>query len=150
MLNKYNEFINSKCTEYFGNLPINLNGSFYFSKNNNNIYMKILINLGYEVIKIEEFDNSNNIKKLLNNFINNYFTNINKYELEDMYALSENLINDNLNDIDEYSYENENIIEEYENTFLYDELLEKYPSEQKAIKNIFCKIYKYTLKKINY
>ena len=147
MLKKYNEFINSKSAEYFGDLPINLNGSFYFNKNNNNIYMKILINLGYEVIKIEKFDNSNNIKKLLNNFINNYFTSIEKYELDELYNIAEYLIKDN-DEIDEYSYLNENIITEFENTFIYDELLEKYPKEKTAIENIFCNIYKHCLNNI--
>lgn len=147
MLNKYNNFLNSNTIEYFGALPIKLNGSFHFTKYDENIYMKLSINLGYELIKDEKLDNKENIKIMLNEFINNYFTNIEKYELDELYNTAEYLIKDS-DGIDEYSYLNENIITEFENTFIYDELLEKYPKEKKAIKNIFCNIYKYCLNNI--
>ena len=144
MLNKYNNFLNSCCKSNFGDIHIKLNGSYKFEKfENNMIYLKMSINLGYEIISIEEFNNKEIIKIKMLTFVNNYFTNIEKYELDDLYILAKEMIKDN--EVDIYSYDIENIITEFENTIDYDILKEKYPSEINQISNIYIRIYRYIL-----
>ena len=144
MLNKYNNFLNSYCKSSFGDIPLKLNGSYKFEKfENNMIYLKISINLGYEIISIEEFNNKEIIKIKMLTFVNNYFTNIEKYELDDLYILAKEMIKDN--EVDIYSYDAENIITEFENTTDYDILKEKYPNEINQISNIYIRIYRHIL-----
>lgn len=144
MLNRYNDFLNSFCESNFGDIPLKLNGSYKFEKfENNMIYLKMSINLGYGIISIEEFDSIEIIKIKMLTFVNNYFTNIEKYELDDLYILAKEIIKEN--EIDIYSYEIENIITEFENTIDYDILKEKYPNEINQISNIYVNIYRYIL-----
>jgi hypothetical protein len=144
MLNKYNDFLNSCCKSSFGDIPLKLNGFYKFEKfGDNMIYLKMSINLGYKTISIEEFNNKEIIKIKMLTFVNNYFTNIEKYELDDLYILAKNLIIGN--EIDIYSYEIENIITEFENTIDYDILKEKYPNEINQISNIYINIYRHIL-----
>ena len=144
MLNRYNDFLNSFCESKFGDIPLKLNGYYKFEKfENNMIYLKMSINLGYEIISIEEFDSIEIIKIKMLTFVNNYFTNIERYELDDLYILAKEIIKDNETDI--YSYEIENIITEFENTTDYDILKEKYPNEINQISNIYIRIYRYIL-----
>ena len=144
MLNKYNNFLNSCCKSSFGDIPLKLSGSYKFEKfENNMIYLKMSINLGYEIISIEEFNNKEIIKIKMLTFVNNYFTNIEKYELDDLYILAKEMIKDN--EVDIYSYEIENIITEFENTIDYDILKEKYPNEINQISNIYIRIYRHIL-----
>ena len=142
MLNKYKEFLNSNATSYFGDIPMKLNGSYKFEKINDDIiYFKISINTGYNLIKKELCDSKNKIKNELQSFVESYFTNIEKYELDDLYETAEYLIKD-VDEIDKYSYIEENIALEFENTTLYEILIDKYPSEIKQITNIFIFIYR--------
>ena len=142
MLNKYKEFLNSNATSYFGDIPMKLNGNYKFEKiNDDMIYFKISINTGYNLIKKELCDSKNKIKNELQSFVESYFTNIEKYELDDLYETAEYLIKD-ADEIDKYSYIEENIALEFENTTLYEILIDKYPSEIKQITNIFIFIYR--------
>ena len=142
MLNKYEKFLNSNYEACFGDIPMKLNGSYKFEKiNNDMIYFKISINTGYNLIKKELCDSKNKIKNELQSFIENYFTNIEKYELDVLYETAEYLIKDT-DEIDMYSYIKKNIVLEFENTTLYEILIEKYPSEIKQITNIFIFIYR--------
>ena len=86
MLEKYENFLNSDYELCFGDIPMKLNGSYKFEKINDNlIYFKISINTGYNLIKKELCDSKNKIKNELQSFVESYFTNIEKYELDDLY-----------------------------------------------------------------
>ncbi len=149
MLNKYRSFLNSSTTEILGDLPLKLKGTYRISKwNKNAYYLKLSINLGYEIVSLEKFESPENIEKSLIEFINKYFTSIEEYELDDLYILAGNLIEEKIEELDMYDYLEENIITEFENTFYYDVLKEKYPDEIIQICNIYVKIYERILNDI--
>ena len=149
MLNKYRSFLNSSTTEILGDLPLKLKGTYRISKwNKNAYYLKLSINLGYEIVSLEKFESPENIEKSLIEFINKYFTSIEEYELDDLYILAGNLIEEKIEELDMYDYLEENIITEFENTFYYDVLKEKYPNEIIQICNIYVKIYERILNDI--
>ena len=90
MLNKYEKFLNSDYELSFGDIPMKLNGSYKFEKINDNlIYFKISINTGHNLIKKELCDSKFKSNDELENFVENYFADIEREEVVDVYATAD-------------------------------------------------------------